>query len=102
MFELYDNNFGNEKLKEEQTQGFDVGLDAYFFNQKTQISITYFNQDITNLITLDYSSNGQVFINSKNSINTQGLIVYNAKNLNKYLDVIWQHFQNQHVHLNKK
>ena len=91
LFELYDNNFGNEKLKEEQTQGFDVGVDASFFNEKTKASITYFNQHITNLITLDYSSKGQVFINSQNKINSQGVILYNTNNINKYLDLIFSY-----------
>ncbi len=50
IFQRFDVTFGNDTLDVEKSRGFDVGVDQSFFNGAFEISATYFETDITDLI----------------------------------------------------
>ena len=46
---------GNERLKPEQSRGWDAGIEQYFLNGTILAGITYFRNDFRNLIDFDFS-----------------------------------------------
>lgn len=46
---------GNERLKPEESRGWDLGIEQYFLNGTVVAGITYFRNDFRNLIDFDFS-----------------------------------------------
>lgn len=44
---------GNERLKPEESTGWDIGIEQYFLERKIRLSATYFQSDYKNLIQFD-------------------------------------------------
>jgi len=63
---------GNDKLKPEESRGWDIGLEQYFFKGAFLAGITYFRNDFRNLIDFDFSLG---YINIGRA-RTRGLEVY--------------------------
>lgn len=53
LFNLYDPMFGNTELKPENSKGWDVGFEQWFFNERAAIEIIYFQIDFDNMIGFD-------------------------------------------------
>ncbi len=56
LYELYDPFIGNDKLRAESSESYDVGLEQSFLQDRGAFSATYFHNDYHNLI--DYTQNG--------------------------------------------
>ncbi|MCB0339850.1 MAG: TonB-dependent receptor, partial [Bdellovibrionales bacterium] len=46
-------SFGNPDLEAEESTGFDVGVEQSMFDKNAKIGLTYFHNDVDNLITFD-------------------------------------------------
>jgi len=49
LYQLY-SDYGNTDLKPEESKGYDVGIDQELFGKKVLLSITWFHNDIDNMI----------------------------------------------------
>ncbi len=110
LFELYDYDSGalinkkpenftllinNNKLKQEQNKGFDIGGDIFLFNNKLTFSTTYFYNYIKNLISLKYSVENarfygepqRTYTNRDNGVAIQGVLFNSKYDVNQYFDV---------------
>ena len=99
LYELNDMSFGNKNLETEIIKSFETGFDSYFFEEKEILSVTYFNTKIDNLITLDYSSRGQQFINDPNKYNINGVYF---SSVTKIMDFINLNLSYSHMWFNKQ
>ena len=91
LYELH-GSYGNEQLLEEQTKGYDVGVDATLLNGNLLLNATYFKQKITNLITLDYNFNTanhiptQEFTNIDGTYGSEGFMFFAKMPITKYFN----------------
>ncbi|RKY92551.1 MAG: TonB-dependent receptor [Ignavibacteriae bacterium] len=53
IFYLFDPFFGNEDLNPEESFGWDVGIEQFFWADRVSFGLTYFNNDYKDLIGLD-------------------------------------------------
>lgn len=56
LFELFDENFGNELLEPEESESWDVGFDKHFANKRIKFSATYFELDTDKLISFVFDT----------------------------------------------
>jgi len=54
LYQLY-SEYGDKDLDPEESVGWDVGIDQFFFSNKISIGATYFNNELENLIYFDDS-----------------------------------------------
>ncbi len=110
LFELYDYDSGalidkkpenftllinNNKLKQEQNKGFDIGGDLYLLDSKLTLSTTYFYNYIKNLIILKYSVENaryygepqRTYTNRDDGVAIQGVLFNSKYDVNQYFDV---------------
>ena len=55
LFYLFDPMYGNPNLKPEESKGWDIGFEKYFFNNSISLGITYFNMKFENMFGYDSS-----------------------------------------------
>ena len=55
LYQLY-SSYGDENLKPEESEGYDVGIDQEFFGRKMLLSVTYFNTKIKELIDWNWTT----------------------------------------------
>lgn len=64
---------GNPNLKPEESTGFDIGIEHGFFDRMLVIDATYFNQNLTNEISTDYSGSLPTPVNLSGTSKRQGV-----------------------------
>lgn len=79
LSELYQNFpdfgfFGNPNLKPEQSEGYDVGFEQPFFNDRFRFVSTYFHNSITNLITSNATFTSYANVNLATTDGTESFI----------------------------
>lgn len=52
LYQLY-SQYGDESLKPDKSQGWDIGMEQYFLNDKLMIGTTYFHNSFENMIDYD-------------------------------------------------
>ena len=84
LFYLFDPAFGNPNLKPEETEGWDIGFEQYFFGNNISFGATYFSNDFENLFGYDEN---YVTINIDRA-KTKGVETY----LTYSSDIFYAHF----------
>jgi len=56
FFSLYDPLIGNDELDAEESEGWDVGVDAIFWDGRIRLSATYFEISVKELIDFDFAT----------------------------------------------
>ncbi|MDP2992813.1 MAG: TonB-dependent receptor [Deltaproteobacteria bacterium] len=57
LYQLY-SSYGNPNLKPEESKGYDAGIDQELFGKKMLLSVTYFHNDIDNMIDWQWTGPG--------------------------------------------
>jgi vitamin B12 transporter len=73
LFYLFDPVYGNQDLKPEESNGWDAGVEQYFFNFPMIAGITYFNLNFTQMFGFDLLTYKTVNINKAS---TEGVELY--------------------------
>ena len=63
LYYLYDPAYGNESLNPEESFGWDIGIEQYFFSQNLTFGATYFYNKFTDMFGFDYVTFKTVNIN---------------------------------------
>ena len=63
LYYLFDPAYGNEKLNPEESFGWDIGIEQYFFSQNLTFGATYFYNKFTDMFGFDYVTFKTVNIN---------------------------------------
>ncbi|MFS8035943.1 TonB-dependent receptor plug domain-containing protein [Xanthobacter sp. AM11] len=84
LYQLYAPYYGNANLKPEESTGWDAGFEQKIFGERVLFGVTYFHNDITNLISYDPVTYQNVNISSAT---TQGVEAFVAVAVTDRLDV---------------
>jgi vitamin B12 transporter len=66
--------FANRNLQPEESLGYDVGFEQPFFNKRLQIGMTYFHNDITNLIAFNDTFTSNINIGRATTWGTESFV----------------------------
>jgi vitamin B12 transporter len=97
LSQLYDNTFlsANPNLKPEESKGYDAGFEQPLFNERARFGVTYYHNDITNLITGVFNpavGPFGAFVNTNiNKATTEGVEAFGAVRINSQLVVRTDH-----------
>ncbi|MFL1781339.1 TonB-dependent receptor [Candidatus Hepatincolaceae symbiont of Richtersius coronifer] len=88
---VFDYQSNNNPLKQEKNQVWDIGFDVYSLNNRLITAVTYFQQQTSDLIQLNYDLTtgepSRIFVNKAGVINTQGISLGNTFEINQYLSL---------------
>jgi len=56
LYQLFDPTYGNPGLKPEKSRGWDAGIDQSLFQDRLTLNVTYFRNDLTELIVYDFTA----------------------------------------------
>lgn len=99
LVQLFDATFGNIDLKPEESEGWDVGIEKFLWNDRISVEFTYFSNRFTELIGFDLNTYQSINTGKASSRGVETSLLLNSGPISSRIDVTYSRSENDLTNL---